>query len=80
MKEAREIKQLVRKAVVASEKGRALPALSLGRSLWYYGVKSWLVNSSDYGSVAYDLLKRAYTLLDRPALLRVLDMHFEHRV
>jgi hypothetical protein len=79
MKEPGEIQQLVRKAVMAGEKGRALPALSLGRSLWFYGQKGWLVNSSDYHADAYDLLKRAYTLLNRPALLRILDFHFEHR-
>src|SRR5262249_32067110 len=45
IKDAGEIKQLVRQAVAISEKGRALPALSLGRSLWYYGVESWLANS-----------------------------------
>ena len=66
-------------AVAATENGRALPALSLGRSLWYYEVQSWLVNSRDYSADAYDLLKRVYTLLDRPALLRVLELHFAQR-
>jgi hypothetical protein len=80
MKEAREIKRLVREAVAAIEKGRALPALSLGRSLWYYGGLRSLLNSSpDYSAVAYDLLRRAYTQLDRPALARILEVHFEHR-
>jgi hypothetical protein len=79
MKETSEIQQLVRKAISAGEKGRALPALSLGRSLWFYGQRSWLVNSADYAAEAYDLLKRAYTLLNRPALLQILDIHFEHR-
>jgi hypothetical protein len=79
MKAASEVRQLVRKAIVAGEKGRALPVLSLGRSLWFHGQKSWLANSTDCAAEAYDLLKRAYTLLNRPALLRILDIHFEHR-
>lgn len=79
MKKASEITQLVRGAIAASEKGRALPALSLGRSLWYWKDRRGLANSChDYAAVAYNLLKRAYTLLDRPALLRILDVHFEH--
>jgi hypothetical protein len=85
MKDASEMDQLILDAVSASEEGRALPVLSLGRSLWYYfdcirffyGVRG--VQSRDYKPIAYDLLKRAYTLLDRPALLRVLDIHFAHR-
>jgi hypothetical protein len=82
IKDPREIDRLVQNAVAACKKGRALPALSLGRSLWYWGSLAWLgmENSSEqYSAVAYDLLKRAYTLLDRPALLPVLDMHFAHR-
>ena len=80
MKEEKEIKRLVAKAIAASEQGRPLPALSLGRSLWYWKDRRGLANSgNDYAAVAFDLLKRAYTLLDRRALLRVLDMHFEHR-
>jgi hypothetical protein len=39
-----------------------------------------MANSApEHSAIAYDLLKRAYTLLDRPALLRVLEVHFEHR-
>jgi hypothetical protein len=82
MKEPSEIDGLIMAAVAACKKGRALPALSLGRSLWYWGRLEWLglENSSQrYGAIAYDLLTRAYILLDRPALLRVLDMHFAHR-
>jgi hypothetical protein len=79
LKELSEIQRLVREAIAASQKGRALPALSLGRSLWYYGEERWLVNSSEYSTVARDLLKRAYTLLDRPALVQILNTHFEHR-
>ncbi|MCI0378447.1 MAG: HPF1 family protein [Gemmataceae bacterium] len=80
MKEASEIEKLVRGAIAASEKGRALPALSLGRSLWYWKDRTGMANSChDFARVGFDLLKRAYTLLDRPTLQRVLDVHFEHR-
>lgn len=80
LKERNEIERLVREAVAACEKGRALPALSLGRSLWYWASDGRLRNSSkECGAIAYDLLKRAYTILDRPALLGVLDLHFKHR-
>jgi len=80
LKERTEIGRLVRDAVAASENGRALPALSLGRSLWYWGSDGRLANSSpEYSAVAHDLLKRAYSILDRPALLRVLDIHYKQR-
>ena len=80
MKDGKAIQRLVGDAVAAGGKGRAVPALSLGRSLWYWGSEAGLANSSPhYGVIAYDLLKRAYALLDRPALSLVLDAHFEHR-
>ncbi len=80
MKKAEEIKTLVREAMDESEKGRALPALSLGRSLWFWNERRGMQNSSPYfGALAYDLLRRAYTLLDRPALVQILEAHHAHR-
>jgi hypothetical protein len=63
---------LVKPALAHADKGDAYPALSLGRSLWYWGAKS-------DGKAALQLLTRAYQLLDRPMLLRVLDVHHAHR-
>jgi hypothetical protein len=80
LKEAGPIQGLVRQAIAACAKGRPLPALSLGRSLWYWGDRSWLGNSAPaYGATAHDLLQRAYGLLDRRALLGVLEAHYHHR-
>jgi hypothetical protein len=80
MKAPREIKRLAAEAIAASEQCRPLPALTLGRSLWHWNERRGMANSTpEYSAVAYDLLRRAYRLLDRPALLRVLEMHSEHR-
>src|SRR5262249_59884120 len=54
MKKPKEIERLVHEAVAAADKGQALPALSLGRSLWYLGEEQGLANSSsDYSAIAY---------------------------
>jgi hypothetical protein len=46
--------------------------LKLGRELWYW-------NGEDRSAEAYDLMRKAYELLGRPELIRILDAHFHDR-
>jgi hypothetical protein len=50
----------------------AIEMLKLGRELWYW-------NGKDRSSEAYDLMRKAYELLERPELIRILDAHFIDR-
>lgn len=80
MKKPEEMERLGRLAMIASDQGQVLPVLSLGRSLWFWKDRRDMAHSShDYGRVAFELLSRAYALLNRPTLLRVLETHFAHR-
>ena len=54
------------------EAGRVVPAMAAGRSLWYWG-------GDGHSAAAYRLLQAAYAALERPELLRVLDLHYQHR-
>jgi Uncharacterised conserved protein (DUF2228) len=50
----------------------AIEMLKLGRELWYWEGK-------DRSTEAYDLMRKAYELLDRPELIRILDVHYRDR-
>lgn len=64
--------ELIRSLIADCASGSPVPALHLGRSLYYWGGATW-------SSAAHGLLGAAYVRLERPALLRVLDAHFTHR-
>jgi Uncharacterised conserved protein (DUF2228) len=72
MKEPAEIKAVVRQALADCERGEPLAAFSLGRSLHYWAGRN-------YAPAAYELLRTAYVALGRSALVRVLDVHHQHR-
>jgi hypothetical protein len=72
LKKKAEIEADVRKAVKECERGRPRAAFGLGRSLCYWG-------GDAYAAAAYDLLRRAYAALDRPALGRILELHYPRR-
>jgi hypothetical protein len=46
--------------------------LKLGRELWYW-------NGADRSTEAYELMRKAYELLERPELIRILDVHYHDR-
>jgi hypothetical protein len=46
--------------------------LESGRELWYWEDK-------DRSPEAYDLMRRAYELLERPELISILEAHFRDR-
>jgi Uncharacterised conserved protein (DUF2228) len=50
----------------------AIEMLKLGRELWYW-------NGKDRSAEAYDLMRKAYELLERPELIRILEAHFRDR-
>jgi Uncharacterised conserved protein (DUF2228) len=50
----------------------AIEMLKLGRELWYW-------NGADRSAEAYDLMRKAYELLERPELIRILDVHYLDR-
>ncbi len=50
----------------------AIEMLKLGRELWYW-------NGKDRSAEAYELMRKAYELLERPELIRILDAHFRDR-
>jgi Uncharacterised conserved protein (DUF2228) len=50
----------------------AIEMLKLGRELWYWEGK-------DRSTEAYELMWQAYELLDRPELIRILDVHYRGR-
>lgn len=52
--------------------GGAMEMLKLGRELWYW-------NGADRSAEAFELMKKAYELLDRPELIRILEAHFRDR-
>jgi hypothetical protein len=54
------------------ERKEAIEMLKLGRELWYW-------NGKDRSAEAYDLMRKAYELLDRPELIRILDVHYRDR-
>jgi Uncharacterised conserved protein (DUF2228) len=47
----------------------AIEMLKLGRELWYW-------NGKDRSTEAYDLMRKAYELLERPELIRILEIHY----
>ncbi|NES68234.1 MAG: hypothetical protein F6K24_24860 [Okeania sp. SIO2D1] len=49
-----------------------VPALKAGRSLWYWG-------GEKYSERAYNLLKKAYTVLQHETLLHILEIHYNNR-
>ncbi|MGK7920740.1 MAG: ADP-ribosylation family protein [Trichodesmium sp.] len=49
-----------------------VPAFQAGRSLWYWG-------GEEYSEKAYNLLKKAYTILQREKLLHILEIHYKNR-
>jgi hypothetical protein len=50
----------------------AIEMLKSGRELWYW-------NGKDRSTEAYNLMRRAYELLERPELIRILDVHYRDR-
>ena len=54
------------------DRSGAIEMLKLGRELWYW-------NGKDRSAEAFELMKRAYELLDRPELIRILEAHFRDR-
>jgi Uncharacterised conserved protein (DUF2228) len=50
----------------------AIEMLKLGRELWYW-------NGKDRSAEAYELMHKAYEMLDRPELIRILDVHYRDR-
>ncbi|NEQ41306.1 MAG: HPF1 family protein [Okeania sp. SIO3I5] len=52
--------------------GNVVPALKAGRSLWYWG-------GEEDSEKAYNLLKKAYTVLQREKLLHILEIHYNNR-
>jgi Uncharacterised conserved protein (DUF2228) len=46
--------------------------LKLGRELWYW-------DGRDRSTEAYELMRQAYELLDRPELIHILDVHYRNR-
>ncbi|HYT93599.1 MAG TPA: ADP-ribosylation family protein [Gemmataceae bacterium] len=72
LREPEVIENLVAQALIKCEKGDPIPALGLGRSLWYWG-------GTKYSNDGYRLMRRAYEVLERPTLVKVLDLHHRHR-
>lgn len=54
------------------DNGEAIEMLKLGRELWYW-------NASARSTEAYELMRKAYELLERPELIRILDVHYRDR-
>jgi hypothetical protein len=54
------------------DRTEAVEMLKLGRELWYW-------NGRDRSTEAYNLMRRAYELLERPELIRILDAHYLDR-
>jgi Uncharacterised conserved protein (DUF2228) len=54
------------------DNGEAIAMLKLGRELWYW-------DGRERSAEAYKLMRKAYTLLDRPELICILDAHFRNR-
>lgn len=54
------------------DRKEAIEMLKSGRELWYW-------NGKDRSTEAYDLMRKAYELLARPELIRILDVHFHNR-
>jgi Uncharacterised conserved protein (DUF2228) len=54
------------------DRTEAIEMLKLGRELWYW-------NGKDRSTEAFNLMKRAYELLGRHELIRILDAHFHVR-
>jgi hypothetical protein len=66
------MKSLIRNAVAECTQDKPLGALSIGRSLHYWG-------GSNYSQDAYQLLRAAYEALGRTELIRILDVHHQYR-
>ncbi len=54
------------------DRTEAIEMLKLGRELWHW-------NGKDRSAEAFELIKRAYELLERPELIRILEAHFRDR-
>jgi hypothetical protein len=54
------------------DRTEASEMLKLGRELWYW-------NGKDRSTEASNLMRRAYELLERPELIRILDVHYLDR-
>jgi hypothetical protein len=50
-------------------RSEAIEMLKLGRELWYW-------KGRERSTEAYNLMRKAYELLDRPELIRILDVHY----
>ncbi|WP_310484250.1 hypothetical protein [Chamaesiphon sp. VAR_48_metabat_403] len=54
------------------DRTEVISMLKLGQELWYW-------NGADRSAEAFELMKKAYELLDRPELIRILEAHFRDR-
>jgi hypothetical protein len=59
-------------ANLGCDRTEAIEMLKLGRELWHW-------NGKDRSAEAYDLMRKAYELLERPELIRILDVHYRDR-
>jgi hypothetical protein len=64
--------KIIAQALAAAAKEEPYSALSVGRSLWYFG-------GDKYSQQAYELLRTAYEVLEQPTLLHILKVHHSHR-
>jgi hypothetical protein len=55
-----------------SDRQEAIEMLKSGRELWYW-------SGEDRSTEAYSLMRKAYELLARPELIRILDVHYHDR-
>jgi hypothetical protein len=62
----------VKELLSECRRGRVVPAMQAGRSLWYWAGR-------EYSSDAYKLLRAGYARLERPELIKILDVHYENR-
>jgi hypothetical protein len=60
--------------------GEAIEMLRTGRELWYWnGADRFSTGDAPRTTEAFDLMSRAYKLLGRDELIRILEVHFHHR-
>jgi Uncharacterised conserved protein (DUF2228) len=56
----------------SGDRQAAIEMLKSGRELWYW-------NGKDRSTESYNLMRKAYELLERPELIRILDVHYRDR-
>jgi hypothetical protein len=66
------VEAAIEEALAECARGKPMKALSYGRELHYMG-------GEEYAEDAYRLQRSAYVALERHALVRVLDLHHQHR-